>query len=130
MKAASSHTGALGSSDKVVDSVLNQFGILRADDLSDMFNTAKGFEEFPLPEGNRIAVLTNAGGPAILTVDTLEKNNLTLAELTDKTKNTDNNNLIGRNFESTFYPFPGTARQKVCFIGRLEEDVVYLFCSR
>jgi len=86
MKAASSHTGALGSSDKVVDAVLNQFGVLRADDLNDMFNTAKGFEEFPLPKGNRVAVLTNAGGPAILTVDTLEKNNLALAELTEKTK--------------------------------------------
>jgi len=86
MKAASSHTGALGSSDKVVDAVLNQFGVLRADDLNDMFNTAKGFEEFPLPKGNRVAVLTNAGGPAILTVDTLEKNNLSLAEPTEKTK--------------------------------------------
>ncbi len=86
MKAASSHTGALGSSDKVVDAVLNQFGIIRADDLNDMFNTAKGFEEFPLPKGNRVAVVTNAGGPAILTVDSLEKNNLTLAELTEETK--------------------------------------------
>ncbi|RKY91280.1 MAG: acetyl-CoA synthetase [Ignavibacteriae bacterium] len=86
MKAASSHTGALGSSDKVVDAVLNQFGVLRADDLNDMFNTAKGFEEFPIPQGNRVAVLTNAGGPAILTVDTLEINNLTLAELTEKTR--------------------------------------------
>ncbi len=86
MKAASSHTGALGSSDKVVDAVLNQFGIIRADDLNDMFNTAKGFEEFPLPKGNRIAVVTNAGGPAILTVDSLEKNNLTLAELSEETR--------------------------------------------
>ena len=88
MKAASSHTGALGSIDKVVDAVLNQFGVLRADDLYDMFNTAKGFEEFPLPQGNKVAVLTNAGGPAILIVDTLEKNNLSLAELTEKTKTT------------------------------------------
>ena len=86
MKAASSHTGALGSSDKVVDAVLNQFGIIRADDLNDMFNTAKGFEEFPTPIGNRVAVITNAGGPSILTVDTLEKNNLSLAELSDQTK--------------------------------------------
>lgn len=86
MKAASSHTGALGSSDKVVDSVLHQLGIIRADNLNDMFNTAKGFEEFSTPEGNRIAVVTNAGGPAILTVDSLEKNNLTLAELSDQTK--------------------------------------------
>jgi len=86
IKAASSHTGALGSSDKVVDAVLKQFGIIRADDLNDMFITAKGFEDFPMPEGNRIAVVTNAGGPAILTVDTLEKNNLVLSELSDETK--------------------------------------------
>ncbi len=86
MKAASSHTGALGSSDKVVDAILNQFGIIRANDLNDMFNTAKGFEEFPTPIGNRVAVVTNAGGPSILTVDTLEKNNLSLAELSDRTK--------------------------------------------
>ncbi|MFZ2324671.1 MAG: acetate--CoA ligase family protein [Ignavibacteriaceae bacterium] len=86
IKAASSHTGALGSSDKVVDAILKQFSIIRADDLNDMFNTAKGFEDFPLPKGNRVAVVTNAGGPAILTVDTLEKNNLVLTELTPETK--------------------------------------------
>jgi acyl-CoA synthetase (NDP forming) len=86
IKAASSHTGALGSSDKVVDAILTQFGIIRADDLNDMFNTAKGFEDFPAPKGNRVAVVTNAGGPAILTVDTLEKNNLVLAELSQETK--------------------------------------------
>jgi acetyltransferase len=86
IKAASSHTGALGGSDKVVDAVLTQFGIIRADDLNDMFNTAKGFEDFPTPTGNRVAVVTNAGGPAILTVDTLEKNNLVLADLTLETK--------------------------------------------
>lgn len=86
IKAASSHTGALGSSDKVVDAILNQFGIIRADDLNDMFNTAKGFEDFPAPKGNRVAVVTNAGGPAILTVDTLEKNNLALADLSEETK--------------------------------------------
>lgn len=86
IKAASSHTGALGGSDKVVDAILTQFGIIRADDLNDMFNTAKGFEDFPMPKGNRVAILTNAGGPAILTVDTLEKNNLSLAELSSETK--------------------------------------------
>ncbi|QQS35125.1 MAG: acetate--CoA ligase family protein [Ignavibacteriales bacterium] len=86
IKAASSHTGALGSSDKVVDAILKQFNIIRADDLNDMFNTAKGFEDFHSPAGNNIAVVTNAGGPAILTVDTLEKNNLSLAELSPETK--------------------------------------------
>jgi acetyltransferase len=86
IKAASSHTGALGSSDKVVDAVLHQFGIIRTDDLNDLFNTAKGFEDFPMPLGNRVAVVTNAGGPAILTVDTLERNYLTLAEFSSETK--------------------------------------------
>ncbi len=86
IKAASSHTGAIASSDKVVDAVLKQFGIIRVDDLNDMFNTAKGFEEFPFPKGNKVAVVTNAGGPAILTVDSLEKNNLILAELSESTK--------------------------------------------
>lgn len=86
MKAASSHTGALGSSDKVVESLLDQAGIIRADDLNELFNTAKGFENFPLPIGKRIAVVTNAGGPAILAVDALEGNGLKLAELSESTK--------------------------------------------
>jgi len=86
IKAASSHTGAIGSSDRVVDSVLNQFGIIRVDTLAELFNTSKGFENFPLPAGNKIAVVTNAGGPAILAVDALAKENLTLAALSENTK--------------------------------------------
>ncbi|HSP88764.1 MAG TPA: acetate--CoA ligase family protein, partial [Ignavibacteriaceae bacterium] len=86
IKAASSHTGALGSSDKVVASVLKQFNIIRADDLNELFNTAKGFEYFPEPKGKRVAVVTNAGGPAILAVDAIEKNFLSLAELSPETK--------------------------------------------
>ena len=72
MKAASSHTGALGSSDKVVDALLKQAGVIRVNTINEMFNLVKGFENFPLPKGKRIAVVTNAGGPAILAVDTLE----------------------------------------------------------
>lgn len=86
MKAASSHTGALGSSDGVVNAVLNQFGIIRAEDADEMFDTAKGFENFPLPKGNRVAVVTNAGGPAILCVDAIDNRQLALAELKPETK--------------------------------------------
>jgi acyl-CoA synthetase (NDP forming) len=86
IKAASSHTGALGSSDKVVTSILEQFGIIRADDLNELFNTAKGFENFPIPNGNRIAIVTNAGGPSILAVDKLEGENLVLAQLSNETR--------------------------------------------
>ncbi|KUG25600.1 putative acetyl-coa synthetase (adp-forming) [hydrocarbon metagenome] len=86
MKAASSHTGALSSRDQVVEAVLRQFGILRVNDINELFNTAKGFENFPFPQGNRVAVITNAGGPAILAVDSLEKENLVLAEFSEETK--------------------------------------------
>ncbi len=85
MKAASSHTGALGSKDKVVDALLKQSGVVRVDSISEMFNLVKGFENFPLPKGNKIAVVTNAGGPAILAVDALQKEKLELAEFSNAT---------------------------------------------
>jgi len=85
-KAASSHTGALSSSDKVVDAVLKQFGIIRVNDLNELFNTAKGFENFKYPKGIKTAVITNAGGPGILAVDAIEKEGLKLAQLSDETK--------------------------------------------
>jgi acetate---CoA ligase (ADP-forming) len=86
IKAASSHTGAIASNDNVVDAILKQFGIIRVDDLGELFNTAKGFENFSAPKGNRVAVITNAGGPAILAVDSLEKEGLVLAELSQEIK--------------------------------------------
>ncbi|MCL6097055.1 MAG: acetate--CoA ligase family protein, partial [Bacteroidetes bacterium] len=86
MKAASSHTGALSGKDKVVDALLNQFGIIRAGNLNELFNTAKGFENFKMPKCNRVAVVTNAGGPAILCVDSLEKEKLSMATFSIETK--------------------------------------------
>ncbi len=90
MKAASSHTGALSNDDRIINSLFKQFGIIRVNNLNEMFNTAKGFENFPIPKGKKIAVLTNAGGPAILAVDKLEERGLKIAKLsnesTDKLK--------------------------------------------
>ena len=86
MKAASSHTGALSSNNKIVDSLLKQFGIIRTENLNELFNTAKGFEYFPQPKGNKIAVVTNAGGPAILAVDKLDEKKLQLAKFGNQTK--------------------------------------------
>ena len=85
-KAASSHTGAMSSSDQVVGAILQQFGIIRAKNLNELFNTAKGFENFPPPEGKRTAIITNAGGPGILTVDSLDFEGLVLAEFSGGTK--------------------------------------------
>ncbi len=87
MKAASSHTGALSSNDKIVDFLLKEFGIIRAKNLNEMFNTAKGFENFPIPKGENIVVVTNAGGPAILAVDKIEERNLKLAKISEISKN-------------------------------------------
>lgn len=85
-KAASSHTGAISSNDEIIESLMKQFGIIRVENLNELFNTAKGFENFPLPDGNKVAVITNAGGPAILAVDKLDKENLKLADLSEETK--------------------------------------------
>lgn len=86
MKAASSHTGALSSNDKIIEALLKQSGIIRAENLNELFNTAKGFENFPIPAGNSIAVVTNAGGPAILCVDKIEKEGLKLATFSEDTR--------------------------------------------
>ncbi len=85
-RAASSHTGALSAEDSVVTELLRQFGIIRAETVEELFNIAKGFENFPLPKGNRVAVVTNAGGPAILAVDALERRGFNLATLAEETK--------------------------------------------
>ena len=85
MKAASSHTGALGSADRVVNAALQQFGIIPVETISEMFSTVKGFLHFPIPKGRRIAIVTNAGGPAILAVDALEKSGLELAKFSETT---------------------------------------------
>lgn len=87
MRAASSHTGALSGEDQVVDAILKQFGLVRAHDLNELFNTAKGFENFPIPKGDRVAVITNAGGAGILCVDSVEEEGLVLTEFDEETKN-------------------------------------------
>lgn len=85
--AASSHTGALATQDDIVDAALNQSGCIRVKTIEEMFETAKAFLRFQKIRGNRIAILTNAGGPAILCTDEAEKNNLNLSKLKQDTEN-------------------------------------------
>jgi len=84
--AAASHTGALAGSDLAVDALLEQCGILRANSVEDLFDMAMAFNASPLPMGPRVAVLTDAGGPAIMATDRLGAEGLTLATLSDETK--------------------------------------------
>lgn len=84
--AASSHTGALATQDDIVDAALKQSGCIRVQTIEEMFETAKAFLKFGKLTTNRIAILTNAGGPAILCTDETEKNRLILAKLKEETK--------------------------------------------
>lgn len=83
-RAASSHTGALASNDIVTDAFFKQCGIIRCESLQELLDTARSITGKKLPESNRVAVITNAGGPGILASDALEKYGLQLAELSQK----------------------------------------------
>ncbi len=86
MKAASSHTGALAAADTVVNAFLEQGGVIRVNTIDEMFNLAKAFDRAPLPKGNRLGILTNAGGPAILAVDESVRAGLVVPELEQNTQ--------------------------------------------
>ncbi|HLF60648.1 MAG TPA: GNAT family N-acetyltransferase [Acidimicrobiia bacterium] len=80
-RAASSHTGALASSEVAVQALFRQSGVIRVDSIEELFSTANLLANQPIPRGNRVGIVTNAGGPGILAADALEGNGLTLPEL-------------------------------------------------
>jgi len=85
-EAVSSHTGALSGSKEAYSAAFKKSGVLEARTMEEMFDWARALAWQPLPKGKQVAVLTNAGGPAILAVDALEKAGLEMAPLTDETK--------------------------------------------
>lgn len=85
-KAVSSHTGSMAGAAVAYSSAFKQSGVIEAEDLEDFFALAKGFSYSHPPKGNRVAIITNAGGPGILVTDLLPANGLELAELSEKTK--------------------------------------------
>jgi len=84
-RAASSHTGALAGSDVAVDALFHQSGVIRTDTIEDLFDTALLLAYQPVPAGDRVAILTNAGGPGIMAADACESAGLTLPSLQPKT---------------------------------------------
>jgi acetyl coenzyme A synthetase (ADP forming)-like protein len=80
-RAASSHTGALATSDSLVDALFRQAGVIRTTTLQELFDVATLLSNQPLPAGRRVAILTNAGGPGILAADACEANGLQMADL-------------------------------------------------
>ena len=85
-RAAGSHTAALAESDVATDALFRQTGVLRADTLEEMFDLALVLGSQPLPRGKRVAILTNAGGPAILCADALEAEGLSISELSPEVR--------------------------------------------
>lgn len=86
-KAASSHTGALAGADLAADSLLKQSGVLRVTSILELFEVAQIFNTCPVPKGNRVAVMTNTGGPGIMATDALCEHGLEIANLKEETQN-------------------------------------------
>ncbi len=85
-KAVSSHTGSLAGSDSVYDALLIQSGVQRVDTIAELFDYAALYTTQSLPRGNRVAIITNAGGPGIMATDAAIRYGLRLAELSDETR--------------------------------------------
>jgi acetyl coenzyme A synthetase (ADP forming)-like protein len=81
-RATGSHTGALiAASDVTVEALFHQAGVIRTDTLGELFDVASLLANQPAPAGDRVAIVTNAGGPGILCADACEANGLSVAEL-------------------------------------------------
>ena len=86
-RAASSHTGALlAAADTTVDALFRHAGVIRTDTVGEMFDVAALLSRQPLPRGNRVAIVTNAGGPAILCTDACEADGLLVEPLGEATR--------------------------------------------
>lgn len=83
-RAAASHTGALVERDDLLDYLFRQYGIIRVSTMEALFDLARCFSDQPLPSGKNIAIITNAGGPAIISCDEAEKYGLNVPELDEK----------------------------------------------
>jgi acetyltransferase len=80
-RAAASHTGALAGSDEVLEAAFRRVGVLRVNSIGDLFYMSEVLAKQPRPRGNRLLIVTNAGGPGVLAADALAATGGTLAEL-------------------------------------------------
>jgi acetyltransferase len=85
-KAASSHTGSLAGADSAYKCAFDRTGVIRVDSIEHLFDVSMAFAYQPLPQGDRIAVVTNAGGPGIMMSDALEMAGLHMAKIDSETE--------------------------------------------
>jgi acetyltransferase len=84
-KAAASHTGSMTGSDDVLDAAFRRSGVLRVNSIADIFYMTEVLAKQPRPKGNRLCIVTNAGGPGVLATDALIPGGGELAELSEET---------------------------------------------
>ncbi len=84
-RAASSHTGSLAGADAAYNSAFDRTGVIRAQSIEHLFDVATAFAYQPLPAGDKIGIVTNAGGPGIMMSDALEMAGLKVAKIDDET---------------------------------------------
>ena len=90
---AASHTGAMASEDAVYDAAFQRAGLARVYDIGDIFSVAELISRNKFPQGPRLGIITNAGGPGVMATDALIASNGVLAALSDETMATLNENL-------------------------------------
>lgn len=84
-RAAASHTGALATAEVASEALFAQTGVIRVDTLEELFDVANLLSHQPIPQGKRVAILTNGGGPGIMTADACADRGLELQTLSDET---------------------------------------------
>ncbi len=106
-KAAMSHTGALMGSDEIYESVFKQSGVIRVDTMQELFELSTAFSKQPLPADNKgVVIVSNAGGPAIISTDSCSKYGIQMADLSDS-----------KDIISTVIPPHGSARNPIDIVG-------------
>lgn len=111
-RAVSSHTGALAGSEQAYAAAFQQAGVVRAHSMESLFDSALAFAYCPPLNGDRVAIVTNAGGPGILATDALERNGLALARFQPETVR-----LL-----ETFLPDAASAANPVDVLGDAKAD--------
>ena len=123
-RAASSHTGALASPDKAVDTLFKKAGIIRCYGREELVTVASILMQ-PLPKGKRMAIITHAGGPAVMLTDVLSVNKIEIPQITGAKADA----LLARLYSGSSVANPidflatGTAQQLGDIIDFCEEDV-------
>jgi len=84
-QAASSHTGTIAGSEQAYEAGLDQAGVLRAESVQELFDAAQMLANQPVPDNNDIAVITNAGGPGVMSTDAIGDSDLEMATFSQET---------------------------------------------